>query len=396
MSRFEGRSRQAQSVNILKIQIHSRIDEIPAEAWNQLVKDNQPFLRHEFLNAMERHGCVGEKFGWLPRHLAIYEDDVLVGAMPLYEKYNSYGEFVFDHAWADAYQRAGLPYFPKLVSAIPYTPATGQRLLCHPKRRHEIFPLLLQTALQLTEQTGASGFHCLFPTQDEQQYMQGEQLLDRHDCQFHWRNEGYQHFDDFLSRLTSKKRKNIRQERKRVAESGVVLRRLNGHTASESDWRDFTGFYNQTFEEKWGIATFNYAFFLEVARKLPNHVLLVLADLEGECIAGSLMYLSDTTLFGRHWGCIRQVDKLHFEACYYQGIEFCIEKGLSIFEPGAQGEHKIARGFRPTLTRSSHWIANTHFRNRITNHVLHEQEAVADHKKRLEASLPYRRDDKPA
>ncbi len=377
----------------LKIKVHQLIDEIPADEWNRLVRDNQPFLRHAFLAAMEHHACVGMQFGWLPRHIAVYEDERLIAAMPLYEKHNSYGEFVFDHAWVDAYRRNGLPYFPKLVSAIPYTPATGQRLLCLEQRRDELLPILLKSALELTEQLGASGFHCLFPYRDEHQFMEQQQLLTRHDCQFHWRNEDYREFDDFLNRLTAKKRKNIRQERRRVSESGVSLRCLDGHTANAADWSDFTRFYNQTFEEKWGIATFNLPFFLEVANQMPDQILLVLADLEGECIAGSLMYHSDTTLYGRHWGATRQIDGLHFEACYYQGIQYCITQGLKIFEPGAQGEHKIARGFRPTLTRSSHWISDARFRNPIAAHTLHERAAIKEYMQQLEAKLPYRREE---
>ncbi|MEN8180771.1 MAG: GNAT family N-acetyltransferase [Pseudomonadota bacterium] len=374
----------------MQINIHTQIDEIPADDWNRLVQDHQPFLTHGFLAAMEHHGCVGPKFGWLPRHIAIYEDGQLVAAMPLYEKHNSYGEFVFDHAWADAYRQHGLPYFPKLVSAIPYTPATGQRLLCPEQRRDELFPILLKNALQLTEQLDASSFHCLFPLQDEHQFMEQQQLLTRHDCQFHWRNEGYRDFEDFLERLTAKKRKNIRQERRRVIESGVSLRCLNGHTANEDDWRNFTRFYDQTFEEKWGMATFNFPFFLEVARQIPEQILLVLADLGGRCIAGSLMYHSNTTLYGRHWGSTHQVDSLHFEACYYQGIEYCIERGLEIFEPGAQGEHKIARGFWPTLTRSSHWLCDPRFRKPIASYVQHEQTAIKEYMQELEAKLPYK------
>jgi predicted N-acyltransferase len=376
----------------LNISIHKQIEAIPAAQWNRLVTDNQPFVRHEFLHAMERHGCVGEQFGWLPRHIAVYQDDGLVAAMPLYEKHNSYGEFVFDHAWADAYQRHGLAYFPKLVSAIPYTPATGQRLLCQPQRREQLSQVLLDTALQLVEQRGASSFHCLFPHLQEHQFLARHQLLTRHDCQFHWHNQGYRQFDDFLAGLTAKKRKNIRQERRRVADAGVVLRRLDGFTATAEDWRHFTRFYNQTFEEKWGIATFNFGFFQEVAQRLPEQVLLVLADLDGQCIAGSLMYRSDTTLYGRHWGSLRQIDCLHFEACYYQGIEYCIEQGLQRFEPGAQGEHKIARGFRPTLTRSSHWIADRRFRQAVSAHVQHEQDAVQYYMQQLATSLPFKQD----
>lgn len=374
----------------MQIAIHSSINEIPAAEWNGLVRDNNPLIRHEFLHAMEQHGCVGERFGWLPRHIAVYRDDQLVAAMPLYEKYNSYGEFVFDNAWADAYQRAGMAYFPKLVSAVPYTPASGQRLLAAPGQAAELYPLLLETALQLAGQMGASGFHCLFPSADGFEFLAAQGLLTRHDVQFHWHNHDYRDFEAFLANLTAKKRKNIRQERRRVVDAGVTLRRLNGHTATEQDWRQFTGFYNKTFSEKWGVATFNYGFFRQVAEQLPDQVLLVLADLDGDCIAGSLMYQSDTTLYGRHWGTDRWVDGLHFEACYYQGIEHCIEQGLHLFEPGAQGEHKLPRGFLPTLTRSSHWIRDDGFRDPIARFTEHEQAAIAEYLAQLQASNPYR------
>lgn len=363
----------------MQIRIHTSIQDIPADGWNALVRDNHPFLRHEFLLALEKHGCVGETFGWLPRHIAIYDANHLIGAMPLYEKHNSYGELVFDHAWADAWRRAGLRYYPKLVSTIPYTPATGQRLLAIPERREAIFNTLLETALALAGKTGASGFHCLFPCQNEHRWLEEKGLATRHDCQFHWRNQGYASFDDFLNTLTRKKRKNIRQERRRARQAGVTLRTLDGDTASDADWRHFATFYNLLFEQKRGMATFNQAFFRDIARQMPGQILLVLADKNDICIAGSLMYCSDTTLYGRHWGCSEPVDSLHFEACYYQGIEYCIKHGLEAFEPGAQGEHKIARGFIPTLTCSSHWLADSQFRGAIAAWVQHEQEGVAEY-----------------
>lgn len=379
----------------VEVRVHERIDEIPADQWNRLIQDNNPILRYEFLHAMERHGCVGEGFGWLPRHLGIYGPGGLLGAMPLYEKYNSYGEFVFDQAWADAYSRSGLAYYPKLVSAIPYTPAMGQRLLCLEKDEDWMQPLLLQVVLELIPQLGASGFHCLFPLPEEHRLMSAR-LLSRYDCQFHWHNPGYRDFDEFLDRLTAKKRKNIRQERRRVRDSGVRLRRLSGSEATDNDWRNFSRFYNRTFEQKWGIPTFNFDFFREVAARLPDRIVLVLADdRAGHCVAGALMYCSDSTLYGRHWGCLRWMDALHFEACYYQGIEFCIERGLRRFEPGAQGEHKMARGFVPTLTRSAHWIEDERFRQPIAAYVRREQEAIMDYITGLEAASPYRQEFRP-
>jgi len=372
--------------------VHNSIAEISSQQWNRLVQGKHPFVRHEFLYAMELHQCVGEKFGWLPRHIGVYSDsDELLGVMPLYEKHNSYGEFVFDHAWADAYQRSGLSYYPKLVSAIPYTPARGQRLLAKPGMQEQVQPLLLERALRLTQQLNCSGFHCLFPLPDEHRLI-SQQMLSRYDCQFHWHNRGYRDFEHFLQQLNAKKRKNIRQERRRAAASGVVIRRLDGASASEQDWRDFTAFYQQTFQRKWGMATFNYQFFSEIARLMPEQVLLVLADIDSRCIAGALMYRSDHTLYGRHWGCIEQIDALHFEVCYYQGIEYCIEQGLRHFEPGAQGEHKMARGFLPTITASSHWIVDPRFRQPIARYVQQEKDAVEDYLQQLLASSPYRQE----
>ena len=380
------------SSRMLKIEIHNEIAAIPAEEWNALVRERNPLVRHEFLHAMEANGCVGEPFGWLPRHVAVYDEGRLIGAMPLYEKSNSYGEFVFDHAWVDAYTRTGHAYFPKLVSAVPYTPCGGQRLLCREHERDRVYPLLLKSALSLTRELGASGLHLLFPLSGEIDYLQGEGLMIRHDCQFHWHNRGYSDFGDFLSQLSSRKRKNILRERRGVTNAGVSVRMLDGHSATAGDWQDFTRFYEKTFDEKWGIATFNEGFFSQVARTMPESVLLVLADLDGEAVAGSLMYRSETTLYGRHWGCLEQVDFLHFEACYYRGIDYCIEHGLRLFEPGAQGEHKIARGFIPQVTRSAHWLAEDFLRQPIEHFIEQERRAVLQYKQQLDMTTPYRKE----
>ncbi len=378
----------------MRVEFHNQIDEIPAAQWNSLVADNNPFLRHEFLAAMEHHNCVGEHFGWLPHHIAIYTENSLIGAMPLYEKHNAYGEFVFDHAWADAYQSAGLRYYPKLVSAIPYTPATGQRLLAKAGDEERLFPILVEAAVKFAQKMGMSSFHCLFPTPEQHQFLESAHLsvplVTRHDCQFHWHNQNYQNFDQFLERLTRKKRKNIRQQRRRVAKSGVAIRRLDGHSATDEDWHHFTHFYNRTFEERYGMATFNQPFFIEVAKKLPEQIILILADLAGKTVAGALSYRSDSTLYGRHWGSIEDIDMLHFELCYYQGIEYAIDHQLKVFQPGAQGEYKIARGFLPTLTRSSHWVADARFQGAIGTHLAHEREAVGGYISDLTHSSPYR------
>jgi hypothetical protein len=374
---------------MIRVEIVSQLDQINAQQWNALVQDNNPFLRHEFLSALEHHGCVGEQFGWLPRHIAVYDAETLVAALPLYEKYNSYGEFVFDHAWAETYKQNGLAYFPKLVSSIPYTPASGQRLLVPAGREAELYPLLLDAVLQVAEAVNASSWHCLFAETKQQTWLESQDLIARHDCQFHWFNQQYANFDEFLSTFSSKKRKNVKQERRKVQESGVQLRVLDGHSATPQDWQDFAFFYQHTFESKWGIPTLNYGFFLEVAQQLPKQMVLVLADLNGECVAGSLMFRSDSRLFGRHWGCTHYIDGLHFEACYYQGIDYCIRHNLQVFEPGAQGEHKVARGFVPTLTRSSHWLADARFMAAARRQSQYEQQAVAHYMQEVREHSPY-------
>lgn len=375
-----------------RIEIVDDITRIEASKWNALVLDNNPFVRHEFLAALEIHSCVGHAFGWLPRHIVIYQADRLVAAMPLYEKFNSYGEFVFDYAWADAYQRLGMHYYPKLVSAIPYTPAAGQRLLCHSEHQTWARPQLLQAAIGLARELGVSTLHLLFLTADEHQWLESQQLISRHDCQYHWHNRSYLHFEHFLATLNHRKRKNIRQERRKVQQAGIQIHRLDGHSATPEHWQRFTQFYQHTFEEKWGVPTLNQGFFQAVAEALPDQVVLVLAERNGTTIAAALMYRSDSVLYGRHWGCSEAVHSLHFEVCYYQGIEYAIEHGLSCFEPGAQGEHKMARGFVPTITRSSHWLADERLRRPIEQFCLHERAAIAEYICQAEQQLPYRQE----
>jgi len=367
------------------------ISQINSRDWNQLVLDNNPFLQHAFLSALETHQCVGEHFGWLPRHIALYEDNELVAALPLYIKYNSYGEFVFDQSWAEAWQQHGYAYFPKLVSAIPYTPATGQRLLVKKGLSATYYPLLLNQLQDMAEQMNASGFHILFPRQIESDWLNEQGMMLRHDCQFHWHNHHYTHFDDFLAQLSSRKRKNIIKERRAVASAGVTLKRLDGEQASEQDWQKMASFYARTFEQKWGVATLNLGFFQELAKKMPRQILLVLAEQQGQCIAGALMFVSDSRLYGRFWGCDKNIKALHFEACYYQGIEYCIEQQLEVFEPGAQGEHKVARGFIPVLTRSAHYLLNNQFDASIKHFIKHEKENVMNYIADINRHLPYKK-----
>ncbi|HEY9018686.1 GNAT family N-acetyltransferase [Thiomicrospira sp.] len=383
----------------MELRLNQRIADIDRQAWNGLVVDNNPFLRHEFLQALEDHQCVSAEFGWYPQHVALYDQGRLIAAMPLYAKTNSYGEFVFDQAWSQAWQSVGLAYFPKWVSSIPYAPVTGQRFLISPDLNDPYTPdqiraLLVKHLQLIAEEQGVSGWHILFAEHyaepNDQAWLSAQSdWLIRHDCHFHWFNRDYQTFDDFLAQLKPKKRKNIKQERRKVEEAGVTLRRLNGHTASEQDWQDFAYFYQKTFSEKHSLATLNQGFFQAVAQALPEQVLLVMADRDGETIASSLMFVSDSVLFGRHWGCIDEVNSLHFEACYYQGIEFAIEKGLKRFEPGAGGEHKIARGFEPIISQSAHWLTPNPFQDALTGFLLEEQRMIEDYYADCQSHTPF-------
>ena len=375
-----------------RITVHEQISDIPARDWNALGVAPYPFLRHEFLAALEQTGCLGERWGWIPRHLAIHGDHGrLVGAAPLYLKFNSYGEFVFDWSWADAYQRNGLAYYPKLVSASPYTPATGPKLLFDPQAGSEVRELLMDGALQLARQADCSSLHWLFPPDDEMEQLEKQGFMRRTGCQFHWHNHGYCDFDDFLATFSSAKRKQVRRERRRVSEAGVKFRLLNGHDASKTDWTDFHQLYESTFDKRGGMPTLSLAFFQRIASDMPDSVLLVQAVHQERVVAAAFNLVGSDTLYGRHWGCREEFHSLHFEACYYQGLQYCIEQGLQRFEPGAQGEHKISRGFLPTPTWSAHWLASEHFSQAVQRYLEQETEGMQEYIAELATHSPYRR-----
>ena len=365
------------------------MEDIPGAAWDAMVRNGYPFLKHAFLSALEQHDCIGHRVGWVPRHLCCYAGDTLAGAMPLYEKHNSWGEFVFDHVWAQAYQHFGIEYYPKLLNAIPFTPATGQRMLVGPGGTGRDADILAAAARMFLDRGKYSGLHCLFPDRQDMMHLKDGEAVMRTDCQFHWHNHGYRSFDDFLASLKSRKRKKIRRERRMAAESGITVRQLDGHTAGDRDWQAFTQVYQKIYDRKYGMPAFNSRFFRAVARAMPDQVLLFLAEMRGEVVAGALMYQDSTTLYGRHWGCNRHIDSLHFELCYYRGIEHCIRRGLARFDPGAQGEHKIARGFEPTRTYSIHWMAKSPLSQAIRQYVEREQTGVEDYMDRLRAHTPY-------
>ena len=365
---------------------------VSAKEWNFLAGSQFPFIQHEFLIALENNGAVGKEFGWLTHFFLAYENDKLIGALPAYIKFNSYGEFVFDWAWADVYQQNHIRYYPKLVTSIPYTPATGPRLLINNDARYnEIADTLINSVLSFAEKSQISSFHCLFTNEKDTEYFnKNPHFMMRLGCQFHWTNNNYKSFTHYLDYLTSKKRKQIKRERRIVKEQDIEFEILNGHEATEFHWDTYHRFYESTFERKSGMPTLSNSFFKEIANTMPENIVLVLARYQGKYVASAFNLKGTDTLYGRHWGCNEDFDNLHFEACYYQGLEYCIEHGLKYFEPGAQGEHKIARGFMPTKTWSAHWIAHPQFRQSISNFLAHETKGMLHYIDELNEHSPFK------
>ncbi|TXL66999.1 GNAT family N-acetyltransferase [Zeimonas arvi] len=339
----------------------------PAD-WNSLAAASgsgraQPFLRHEFLHALEATGCVGAGTGWQPRHLLLEDArGRLRAAVPIYLKSHSYGEYVFDWAWADAYQRHGRRYYPKLLSAVPFTPVTGPRLLAADARARGAAARAL---MRLAAESGLSSLHVLFPTESEAALLEACGAMQRRGVQFHWRNEGWPDFDAFLAALSQSKRKKIRAERRKVASAGLAIERLAGEAIAPADWAFFTRCYENTYAEHGSTPYLNLAFFERIGALLPGNLVLVVARDGARPIACSLLMVDDERVYGRYWGAVEQVPCLHFELCYYQAIELAIERGLAVIEGGAQGEHKMARGFEPVQTRSAHWLAEPAFADAV-------------------------------
>ena len=378
------------------IKVLDSLTDVSAQAWNGLNPSRYPFLRHEFLHALERNHCLREHTGWHPQHLLAYADDgQIIGAMPLYIKDNSFGEFVFDWSWADAYHRHGLEYYPKLVCAIPFTPATGPRLLAKPDdNQNAITSGLISAALQLAQKQQCSSMHCLFPLEGDINALNQHDFTTRLGCQYHWYNQDFMSFNEFLNALNSKRRKNIRRERRIVQDTNIKLKTISGDQASEADWVAMHSFYSNTFFERGRRPPLTLDFFLEIAATMGNQIVLVLAYRSGitheTLIAGAISFRDDQALYGRHWGSLAEYDSLHFEVCYYQNIDYCITKSLQRFEPGAQGEHKIWRGFLPTLTYSAHWIAHPSFAAAIKDFLRRETPAIQQYAQELLAHTPYR------
>ncbi len=377
----------------MRIEIAPGLASVPVADWNSLRGTEYPFLRHEFLLALEETGCVGGDSDWDPCHLLLRDEaGRLAGAMPLYRKTSSYGEFVFDWAWADAYRRAGLRYFPKLVSAIPFTPATSPRLLFAAHARPgTVAAALLAGATELARQIGASSVHVLFPTVGETELLGRAGFLARKDCQFHWRNRGYTDFDAFLGEFTAEKRKKAKRERRRVAEAGISFVRLAGGEIDAALWQQLMPLYGSSFWRRGREPYLNPAFFTRISAVLPDNVLAIVALRQGEPVATALCFRSADTLYGRYWGSQGDYHSLHFETCYYQGIEYCIEQGLQSFEPGTQGEHKISRGFVPTETWSAHWLSHPQFGAAIDQYLDRERSQIDEYIEAASDHVPYRK-----
>ncbi len=373
-----------------RMRILSSMSDIGQKQWDGLLATQQeanPFLSYAFLDALHESGSASKKTGWRPVFLTLWDQDRLAAAMPLYEKSHSYGEYVFDWAWADAYQRHGLNYYPKLLSAIPFTPVSGVRLLASDQSARDI---LLQTLCKLQESSGISSTHILFPTDIEARQLGEAGFLLRTGVQFHWLNQGYQDFEHFLSTLEQKKRKNIRAERRKVFDAEVSFRHVAGADMTEDDWHFFKRCYDHTYSDHHSTPYLNLDFFLRIGQSMPQNIHLIFAQKNGKPIASSLLIHTQKTVYGRYWGALEYVPCLHFETAYYQPLEFCIAEGIQVFEGGAQGEHKMARGFLPQKTFSAHWLAQPEFSDAVAVFLQREAGGMEDYISELNERAPYR------
>jgi len=362
----------------IAVRVLRRIDEVPAAEWDACAGAAVPFVRHTFLRALEDSGSVGAEAGWQPQHLVIPDaEGTLLGAVPLYLKSHSYGEYVFDWGWADAYERAGGRYYPKLQSSVPFTPVTGPRLMVRPGADAPTIRAALTAGLiELALRYGVSSLHVTFLTRSEWEHLGTAGFLQRKGLQYHWENRGYASFDDFLAELSSRKRKAIRKERRKVAESGLTLRTLTGDEIAPHHWDAFYRFYIATSDRKWGHPYLNREFFRRLGETMAEQVVLILAEDGGTPVAGALNLRGRDVLYGRNWGALGDYRFLHFEACYYRAIDFAIAEGLAQVEAGAQGEHKIQRGYLPAKTYSAHWIADAGFRDAVAGFLCRERHQV--------------------
>ncbi|MEQ1930452.1 MAG: GNAT family N-acetyltransferase [Parvularculaceae bacterium] len=370
------------------VSTHRGLGSISPAVWNGCAGVRDPFVSHEFLSALEVSGSVGAETGWTPAHLLLEGGGALLGCAPVYLKTHSFGEYVFDHHWAEAFERAGGRYYPRLVCAAPFSPVPGPRLLAETATaKSALAAALIATA----SEASASSVHVNFVESCDEAALVAAGFLPRRGLQYHWSNRGYGSYEDFLAALSARKRKQIRRERKEAA-AGVEIRRLRGAEISARYWDAFWDFYQDTGSRKWGRPYLTRDFFTRIAASMSERLLLIVAERAGEPIAGALNFIGDDALYGRYWGCTEERPFLHFELCYHQAIEFAIEAGLARVEAGAQGEHKIARGYEPVATRSAHWIADPPFRRAIEKYLTEERTQVAAQIEALRAETPFRRE----
>lgn len=373
-------------MNTITLKIIENLADIAVAQWDALA-GSDPFLSHTYLYALQESGCTTAQFGWRAQFITLWQDGQLLGAMPLYLKMNSYGEHVFDFAWADAYQRHGLRYYPKLVCTVPFTPVTGARLLA---ASADVRALLLSSALQFANESGVSSLHCLFTDETGMQELQAQGMMMRQDVQFHWQNPGYRDFDEFLAALSRDKRKRIKQERRKVKEAGIHIECITGENATPEQWDFFSACYAHTRQQHHSPPALNADFFQRIGATMPKNTLLVVATREGKPIASALNFMTADVLYGRSWGAFEFHSGLHFETCYYQAIEFCIAQKIKTFEGGAQGEHKLARGFLPAVTRSAHWLTHPEFSHAVEEFLKREAAAVSQYLDELNERSPFK------
>jgi predicted N-acyltransferase len=378
------------------LEIIEKLSEVSAADWNALLSpDASPFLRHEFLSTLEETACVGSKTGWQIAHLALYRSKKLIGAMPLYLKLHSYGEFVFDWSWAQAYEQQGMQYYPKALCAVPFTPVQGSRILFAPlENKSQVQEQLIAGLKTLVLQNKLSSAHILFPLGEQTQAMVDQGFMLRDSVQFHWHNHQFVNFEQFLSTLTMKRRKNIRQEREKVNREGITFRHIPGQSATDQDWEFFYQCYANTYMEHHSSPYLNQDFFKLLCSRMPENLHLILAQRGTSPIAASLLFVDATssTAYGRYWGALEHIPCLHFETAYYQAIEYCIEQKIETFEGGAQGEHKMARGFLPTTIQSAHFIVDPQFSKAVKHFLEREQLGIGAYVDELGEHSPMKSD----
>jgi predicted N-acyltransferase len=379
-----------------EIRLLGRVNEIARADWDALLAATDasfnPFPSWDFLDALETTGCVGANTGWAPRHLAVFDaKGKILAAVPMYAKGHSYGEYVFDWAWAEAFERAGGRYYPKFLAAVPFSPVPGPRILTRAEGAPELRRIALAGLIEAAKRSEVSSLHFNFPTEEEWRLAGDNGFLLREGRQFHWHNDDYRSFDDFLAALSSRKRKNLRKERERATEN-VTIRRLTGSDIEPAHWDAFFDFYLDTASRKWGSPYLTREFFLEIGARLADRVLLVMAFRDGRPVAGALNLFSDEAIFGRNWGCAEDHPFLHFECCYYQAIDFAVERGLKRVEAGAGGHHKLSRGYMPAATYSAHWIANDSFRDAVDRFLRMERAEIGRERTALATHAPFRHD----